>query len=53
MGRILKERYITRIGKFGVYFYDVNNQKEMTLEDVVNTMNNLYTILKDEGYMVG
>ena len=52
MGRILKERYITRIGKFGVYFYDIEHHEAMTLEDVLYTMNNLYTILTDEGYMV-
>ena len=53
MGRILKERYIIRLGKFGAYFYDINTKQDMTLEDVIHTMNNLYTILTDEGYLVG
>jgi len=35
------DRYIIKRGKFGLYFYDVDEEKDMTLEHVLGMINYL------------
>lgn len=36
-----EERYIIKTGKFGCYFYDTGTEKDITLEEVRDMLNDL------------
>ena len=41
MSRERNDRYVIKYGKFGAYFYDVDNDNDMSLELVCNMLNHL------------
>lgn len=45
---IMEERYEIRYGEYGAYFYDIDEDRDVTLEQVKHVMND-----KDSGYRAG
>ncbi len=45
MSRERNDRYEVKNGKFGAYFYDKDDNRDMTLEDVLEKLNALGRIM--------
>lgn len=41
---IYRDQYIIKTGRFGCYFYDQNNKKDVDLEEALSMMNELSKI---------
>ena len=45
---VYRVQYIIKIGRFGCYYYDQENKKDIDLEDALDMMNELSKRKKDD-----